>query len=118
MRVTKQEVVFDGVLVTTTSEAVRIGSSLGAFTLTGVTMTGTNPNVTMTYELCDTKDGTFKKPTGATDIFITETSLTDDTIAFDIDGNLNSWIKFVLTLNSGTLTGFSSKFAFQEDKNR
>jgi hypothetical protein len=118
MRVTKQEVIFDGVTATTTSSAVRIGSSLGTFALAGITMTGTSPNVTMTYELCDTESGTFKKPTGATDIFTAETSFTDDTGAFDIDGNLNSWIKFVLTLNSGTLTGFSCKFAFQEERDR
>ena len=120
MRVTKQEVVFDTATATTTSAAVRIANSLGAFTLTHVTMAGTNPNVTITYELCDTKAGTFKTPTGATDITAALTSATDDTIAFDIDGNLNSWIKFVLTLNSGTLTGvgFSAKFAFQEKRDR
>ena len=118
MRVTKQEVVFDTVTATTTSAAVRIANSLGAFTLTHVTMAGTNPDVTITYELCDTKAGTFKTPTGATDITTALASATDDTVAFDIDGNLNSWIKFVMTLNSGTLTDFSAKFAFQEDRDR
>ena len=118
MRVTKQEIVFAEVLDTTTSAAIRIGSCIEAMTLTGVTIAGSTPNVTITYQLCDTKTGTFKKPTGATDILTASGALTDDTIAFDIDGNLNSWIKFVLTLNSGTLTNGSAKFAFQEERDR
>lgn len=118
MRVTKQEVVFDEVLVTTTSDAVRIANSLGVLTLTDVVMTGTDPNVTITYLLCDTKDGTFVTPSGASAIAAELLAATNDTIPIDLEGNLNSWIKIKLTLNSGVLTGFSAKLAFQEERDR
>ena len=118
MRVMKQETVFDGIAATGTSGAIRIANTIGSFALTHVTMTGSTPNVTITYQLCDTSDGTFKTPTDATEVSAALTSATDDTIAFDVDGNMNSWIKFVATLNSGTLTSLSAKFAFQEERDR
>ena len=104
---------FDTVTATTTSGAEYIGGSTGHFALSEVTLVGTTPNITLTYSVSNSRNGTFATPTGAVTIATLSAATANDTIAFDVI--LNRFIKIIMTKNSGTITNFSANLTFTEE---
>ena len=106
------ERLFDTETDTTTSKAVYIGGSTGHFSMTDVTLVGTTPNITLTYSLSDSRDGTFVTPSDAVDIVTYAAATANNTINFT--PLLNRFIKIIATKNSGTITDFSANLTFTE----
>ena len=106
------ERLFDTETDTVTSKAVYIGGSTGHYSLTDVTLVGTTPNVTLTYSLSDSRDGTFATPSDAADIVTYAAATANNTVAFSVI--LNRFIKIIMTKNSGTVTNFSANLTFTE----
>ena len=100
------------ITVTTTSEPFYIGGSTGHFALTNATLSGTGANITITYSVSNSRDGTFATPTDAVTIASLSSAITNNTIAFDVI--LNRFMKIIVTKNSGTVS-FNANLTFTEN---
>lgn len=96
---------------TTTTEPFYVGGSTGHFALTNATLSGASANITITYSLSNSRDGTFATPTDAITIADLSSAITNDTITFS--PKLNRFMKIIVTKNSGTVS-FNANLTFTE----
>ena len=109
---------FDGVAISKNGSATSVAIELtytapmGLFSAFILEQAGALSDVTFTYSLCNTKDGTYIFPTGASAIKANHIGTSTDVVSFDPD--VSKFMKITATENNvAAVTSLTVDIAFQ-----